>query len=426
MTDFDVIIVGARIAGASLALQMARQGYKVALLDRDPRGSNTLSTHFLWPRGVSYLWRLGLGAELDALLPGRSRVHYVLDGIGIVGRVPVAATSGRLRAVHGSAVGAGADYACIRRQTLDALLVDAAVAAGATPIERAEVTRLTIDGDGRVRGVQGKRRGHAFSLSARFFVGADGRDSTLARLVKAPTEEYRAVCTSTCWSYFSGVAPHDVVLAKTGRRGFGAATASDGRTMVLVWGPQEDAARYLAMHDRQFQQCVAETAPAATVERLRRAVREEPFYRAVGLHALKRQSVVHNVLLAGDAACFKDQCTASGITHALRDSELAAAALSACLDGRETESEALTRYAARRTADMHAYFEMACQAAMMHPAKADEKERMRALQHDQDGADAFISLCADSAVADAAKPRLSTKGASDDDRGAAGAAANDL
>jgi len=103
-----------------------------------------------------------------------------------------------------------------------------------------------------------------------------------------------------------------------------------------------------------------------------------------------------------------------------------AVALSASLDGREAADAALARYAVRRAADMQAYFEMACQAARMHPAGVEEKERMRELQHDQDGADAFISLCADSAVADVAGSRLSTKGAIDDDRGAAGAAANDL
>ena len=44
--DYDVIIVGARVAGSSLAILLGRQGRRVLLVDRDPFPSDTLSTHF--------------------------------------------------------------------------------------------------------------------------------------------------------------------------------------------------------------------------------------------------------------------------------------------------------------------------------------------------------------------------------------------
>jgi flavin-dependent dehydrogenase len=44
--DYDVIIVGARIAGAALATLLARQGQRVMLLDKAHFPSDTLSTHF--------------------------------------------------------------------------------------------------------------------------------------------------------------------------------------------------------------------------------------------------------------------------------------------------------------------------------------------------------------------------------------------
>src|SRR5262249_21315140 len=45
---YDVVIVGARCAGAATALLLARRGFRVALLDRAPApGSDTLSTHAL-------------------------------------------------------------------------------------------------------------------------------------------------------------------------------------------------------------------------------------------------------------------------------------------------------------------------------------------------------------------------------------------
>ena len=52
MSDFDVIVVGTRCAGASQAMLLAREGYRG--IDRAHLPSDTLSTHFLWPcRGLS-------------------------------------------------------------------------------------------------------------------------------------------------------------------------------------------------------------------------------------------------------------------------------------------------------------------------------------------------------------------------------------
>lgn len=42
---YDVIIVGARVAGASTAMLLARAGLRVLVIDRARRGSDTLSTH---------------------------------------------------------------------------------------------------------------------------------------------------------------------------------------------------------------------------------------------------------------------------------------------------------------------------------------------------------------------------------------------
>jgi len=56
---YDAIIVGARCAGSPTAMLLARQGFKVLLLDRSTFPSDTISTHILWltaPRS----WRAGV------------------------------------------------------------------------------------------------------------------------------------------------------------------------------------------------------------------------------------------------------------------------------------------------------------------------------------------------------------------------------
>lgn len=55
---YDVIIVGGRVAGAALGIRLARAGHKVLIVEKGRRGQDTLSTHFVSPRGAHYLERL--------------------------------------------------------------------------------------------------------------------------------------------------------------------------------------------------------------------------------------------------------------------------------------------------------------------------------------------------------------------------------
>jgi flavin-dependent dehydrogenase len=69
---YDAIAVGARCAGASLAMLLARRGRRVLALDRAHFPSDTVSTHFLWPRTTAALARWGLLEVLAATGPRSS------------------------------------------------------------------------------------------------------------------------------------------------------------------------------------------------------------------------------------------------------------------------------------------------------------------------------------------------------------------
>ena len=60
---YDAVIVGARCAGAATALQQARQGLRVLVIEKRSSGSDTLSTHALMRAGTEQLaaaaWALG-------------------------------------------------------------------------------------------------------------------------------------------------------------------------------------------------------------------------------------------------------------------------------------------------------------------------------------------------------------------------------
>ena len=66
----DVVIVGARCAGAATALLLARAGARVLVVDRGAYGTDTLSTHALMRGAVLQLHR---GACCPAIVASRAR-----------------------------------------------------------------------------------------------------------------------------------------------------------------------------------------------------------------------------------------------------------------------------------------------------------------------------------------------------------------
>src|SRR5689334_24594335 len=64
--SFDVVIVGARCAGAPLAALLAREGLKVAFVERATFPRDTLSTHILEADALAFLDRLGVTGQLRA------------------------------------------------------------------------------------------------------------------------------------------------------------------------------------------------------------------------------------------------------------------------------------------------------------------------------------------------------------------------
>src|SRR5690349_10820495 len=89
-SNFDVLVVGARCAGAATAMLMARCGLRVLVIDRGHYASDTLSTHALMRGGVVQLHRWGLLPRIVAAgTPAvRSTVFHYGDEVLEVGVRP--------------------------------------------------------------------------------------------------------------------------------------------------------------------------------------------------------------------------------------------------------------------------------------------------------------------------------------------------
>ena len=187
---YDVIVVGARCAGASTAMLLARAGLRVLVIDRQLYGSDTLSTHALMRPAVVQLARWGLLEKIVAeSTPVITATSFHYGGDDVV-TIPVQGNAG----IPG--------LVAPRRTVLDRLLVDAAIEAGAEVVHGVVAQELLHHRTGRVSGVRVRcADGRVLSLNASWVVGADGLGSLVGREANARTLYRGRTSAATTYVY---------------------------------------------------------------------------------------------------------------------------------------------------------------------------------------------------------------------------------
>ncbi|MFB7874396.1 NAD(P)/FAD-dependent oxidoreductase [Nocardia sp. NPDC056064] len=341
----EVVVVGARCAGSSTALTLARAGRRVIVLDSAALPSETLSTHLLWPAGVAELQQLGVLPEVTALgAPPLTRAYAEGAGFGIGTAFP---------AVD------GIDYAlCVRRTGLDDVLVRAAVAAGAELRTRCRVESVVFDGN-RCAGVRyTDQSGAVTEIRASLVVGADGRRSTVARAVGAQEPFVSVPSGRDCYfAYWRDTADASRHIAAQWRVGADLGTAfpcDDGLVLSLVQPPRTSERLGPGEADRRYAEAVARI-PALT-ERLRGCERVGRVRSATGIASYFRHSSGRGWALPGDAGHFKDPVTAQGIRDALHYGRLLAESVAGVLDDPDALDAALAQWERRRILECREIF----------------------------------------------------------------------
>jgi 2-polyprenyl-6-methoxyphenol hydroxylase-like FAD-dependent oxidoreductase len=162
MRDGRVVVVGGGPAGSVTALELARSGVEVTVVERASFPRRKVCGEYLSPGTLAVLDALGVGADVRRLgqpIAGVRLTAGVLDPIDLPFEEPALA---------------------VARATLDALLLDAARGAGAEVVHaRAEDLRF---GAGGAEGVVIRdHAGTRHDLRAAVVVGADGTGSVVAR-----------------------------------------------------------------------------------------------------------------------------------------------------------------------------------------------------------------------------------------------------
>ena len=380
---YDVIVAGARCAGASTAMLLARAGLRVLVVDPTRRGSDTLSTHALMRGGVQQLHRWGV---LDAVrasgTPAIRTVtfHYGDDGI----RVPIRPSDG-----------VDALYAP-RRTVLDALLAEAAEDAGAEVRHGLSVVDLLRDASGRVRGATiAGRDQETVDVAADLVIGADGIRSRVARILDVEVEHSLPHASASIYGYVRGLGLDGYHWYYEAGASVGSIPSNDDETCVFASLPGE---RFEAERGSGLEALHAALLPQVSrdlAERVAAAGGPGKLRAFAGVPGFLRRGAGPGWALVGDAGYFRDPITAHGITDALREAEFLARAV---LAGTQ---EALSRNAAARHERVRPFFEITDRIAAFdwtlgevredHLVLSKEMKRLADLQAEFDRAPARVA-----------------------------------
>jgi geranylgeranyl reductase family protein len=341
MVDADVLVVGGGPAGSSLASALARTGIDVCVVDR---------ARFPRPKPCA-----------EYLSPEASRILSDMGALERVEQTGAAALAGvRVRAPNGAII--AGDFVAqhgfrgfrdrglsVRREVLDAILLESAREAGARVREGVRVTGLLTDSANRVTGVAALDANKSIELRARVVVGADGLRSVVARrLGLARTQRWpRRLALVSHYAGVTEVGEHGEMHVE--RDGYvGIADVGNGLTTVALVVParrsREIAADRVAFLERWLR------AREHLATRFSRAERASPVVVTGPFASYSRRAWAPGAALVGDAADFFDPFTGEGVYAALRGGELLADSIRALLAGRSSRDadHALAEYDANR------------------------------------------------------------------------------
>jgi flavin-dependent dehydrogenase len=380
--EYDAIVVGARCGGSPTAMLLARNGYRVLLVDKATFPSDTMSTHVVHPPGVAALARWGILERLEATnCPPITRYSFDFGPVTI---------SGSPRPADGAANAYGP-----RRIVLDALLVEAAVAAGAELREAFTVEEILVD-DGRVTGIRGHAKGgETVTERARVVVGADGRHSLVAKAVQPDWYNEVPMLAPAYYAYWSGLPVDNTfetyIRAEDGR-GWAALPTHDDLTCVVQGWPQSEFKANRKDVEGTYMKSF-ELAPEFA-ERIRGAKRETRFVGSGDLPGFFLKPYGPGWALVGDAGYHKHPITAFGITDAFRDAEAVASALDDAFAGRRPYNEAMAGYQSARDEEALPIYEFTCDFAKLEPPPPEMQQLIGAMHGNQEAMDGFVSVMA--------------------------------
>ena len=362
---YDVIVIGARCAGSPTAMLLARQGYRVLLLEKATLPSDVPRGHMIQAPGVALLKEWGLlDRVVDSNCPPISSLTFDMGVLTLTG-MPEGAVNFAPR--HG---------------TLDKILADAAVESGVELREGFLVQEILMDGE-QVTGIRGySADGIQVTKHAKIVVGADGLHSLVARAVQAPTYHTKASLGCAYFTYFTDLPVDSAFIYVRDAKLIVVFPTNDNRTCVAVQFPKAELQSFRSNITGNFMQIIEEGVPELAA-RVRNATQVERFLGATDIPNFFRKPYGPGWVLVGDAGYHKDPFAAQGISDAFFGAKLAAQAIADGLSEVKPLEDALAGYEQQRNEDALPKYELNWQLATLQPPSPELQQLLVALVHNQ-------------------------------------------
>jgi flavin-dependent dehydrogenase len=338
-THYQVIIIGGRPAGSTLAARLGKLGIRTLLIERAHLPSlPPASSPIIYAPSLQLLDEIG--ADENAYAHNTPRIR----------RTMLHNSQFKLAITIPEAYGRDYGYA-IDRARFDGALFDHAASFPSVEVRREySAVEITQDESGRVTGIIGlPRGGEREALTADLVVGADGRNSLVARAVDAKVyDAHTDHPTALYYAYWENVRPYDeagaTAVAYEGGPGYGllvmesadntAAVTMEGQEAVL----QPQAGKMTEFYLEKLR------ANPALMSRLENARMVTKIHGMAGIGNLYRQPGGAGWALVGDAYHQHDPLDGQGIYNALFSAKALAWAIRYWQDGDKGWPEALEWY----------------------------------------------------------------------------------
>lgn len=355
--DYDVIIIGGRVSGSTLAAHLGKAGMRVLLVERiQLPAEHPASSPMIQPVTLSLLDEIG--ADESAYAHNTPKIHSM---IAIDGDIRFDLD---LPEINGRNYGYALD-----RARFDAALWDNAVNMKTVDgIQNFAVSNLLWDDKGeQVVGIEGKRANsnNHERFTAYAVIGADGRFSMVARKVGAKDlDQHDEHPTSLYYAYWKGVKPLNedgkatsvAYGSPNNTHGYLIMDSADNTTAVVIEGrsdtvnPEQGKVdeMYMAMlrQNKDVWQRLQDAEPITPVRGMRK------------IGNMYREAGGPGWALVGDAYHQKDPIDGQGIYDAVYSARTLAEALIAWHNEEKTWDEALAWYDEAARAHSHPQYEM--------------------------------------------------------------------
>jgi flavin-dependent dehydrogenase len=373
--EFDVVVVGASIAGCTAARLYAQRGARVALVERRPDmdAFKTVCTHYIQPSATPTIERLGLAGPIEE----RGAVRNTIDFWSPYG--------GWIR--HRADTPYGYN---VSRRVLDPLLRRMTAETPGVELMTGWTANALI-ADGRPSGVvvEDTRRTRR-ELSGRLVVAADGRESRIARMAGV-RGRVRPHNRFFYWAYWRGV-PSEGGRSRMWFMEPDCAYTfpnEDGLSLVLA-GPHRDRLpEFRADLEGAYLRYVRALPDAPD---LSGATRESKIIGKLDLPNVSRPAARPGLAFVGDAALASDPLWGVGVGWAFQSAEwLVDETADALLEGGDVD-RALEDYRRVHRGRLGPHHFMIADLSSGRPANPLERRLYRAAVDDDEVFHAFEAI----------------------------------